>query len=244
MIKKTTDYSNFSPEQRAKHVKTFLRNFFNKIGNENDRFRQLILANDSGRIETYLAKLDIKTTELEKLFVINFLDFWSKRGNPKVNEARTENNSVYASITTNYSGFDLRDINLIIEDFLKKNKFQDTFSTYVLGKLAASGEDEVDFYERCGLNRNQFSQLRSRDRGPKSYTPTRIKAIVICLGLKLNLAEMEKCLSLTGYALNKASDFDMTIKYFVENGIYDFKVINRILLERKLECLPNYYEKK
>jgi hypothetical protein len=237
VIDKSSDYSDLTVDERAKYVSDFIKDFFKKMGRDQSKFQQLMATKDQTKMDIYLLGLGIRMSELQKLFVLDFLSFLQEKYNAsKLSSSKSD--LILASLTTQYPSLDYHDLSLRIEEFIMNNRrFNLTFSKYVLAKLDKSGETDVSFYKRCGLNRNLFSQLRTRDSAKDSYNPSKKTAITICLGLKLSLKEMNKCLKLAGYALSDIDEFDLTIKFFVENESYDIQDINFYLEEKGLPIL-------
>lgn len=54
-------------------------------------------------------------------------------------------------------------------------------------------------------------------------------AVCICLGLKLNFSESKALLKTAGHALTNSSESDLTIRYCLENKIYDYNDISYLL---------------
>ena len=104
-------------------------------------------------------------------------------------------------------------------------KRADGFATHLFALIDAKGLDDVTCYKRANLDRKTFSKIRCRE----NYLPSKPTALALAIALKLNLAETEALLKSAGLALSPASDFDIIIRYCIENEIYNVLEINEVL---------------
>lgn len=95
------------------------------------------------------------------------------------------------------------------------------------------GYDEVEVYKRANVDRKLFSKIRSN----VSYQPKKITVIAFALALKLNLDETRDFLGRAGYALSPGSLFDVIVKYFIEQEVFDTYTINLALFDHGQPCL-------
>ena len=95
------------------------------------------------------------------------------------------------------------------------------------------GYDEVEVYKRANVDRKLFSKIRSN----VSYQPKKITVIAFALALKLNLDETKDFLGRAGYALSPGSLFDVIVKYFIEQEVFDTYTINLALFDHGQPCL-------
>lgn len=84
---------------------------------------------------------------------------------------------------------------------------------------------DIEVYKRANLDRRLFSRIRTNN----DYQPSRNTAILLAIALELELSETEKFIAKAGYALGNSSKRDLIIKYFIENRIYDLKMLNEVL---------------
>ena len=61
--------------------------------------------------------------------------------------------------------------------------------------------------------------------------------LALCIGLQLNLQEGEEFLNLAGYSFSNTSKYDLMIKFFLKNEIYDLDTINDLLYQYHQPCL-------
>jgi len=116
------------------------------------------------------------------------------------------------------SGFSLR-------DFLKRADAG--FTETLLKLIDRSGKKDSEIYKKANLSKQHFSKIRNNP----DYRPTKQTAIALALALELNLEETKDLIGRAGYALSNSSKFDLIIRYFIEQGIYDVVQINMALYE-------------
>ena len=125
-----------------------------------------------------------------------------------------------------YSGsYHAKKIEKIIEQHEKN------FSEYLLEFIREKNMSEVEVYKKAHLDRRLFSKLRRE----KNYKPSKETILAISFGMELKLSEVEELLKHGGYALSLENKFDLIIRYFFENEIYDLFLVNEVL---------DYYEFK
>ena len=105
------------------------------------------------------------------------------------------------------------------------------FSEYLLEFIREKNMSEVEVYKKAHLNRRIFSKLRNEE----NYKPSKKTILAISFGMELKLSEVEELLKHGGYALSLEDKFDLIMRYFFENQIYDLFLVNEVL---------DYYEFK
>ncbi len=88
-------------------------------------------------------------------------------------------------------------------------------------------------YERCFVDRRLISKITSQS----NYHPSKSTMLALCIGLQLNLQEGEEFLNLAGYSFSNTSKYDLMIKFFLKNEIYDLDTINDLLYQYHQPCL-------
>ena len=100
-----------------------------------------------------------------------------------------------------------------------------SFSAAVLSLIDERGLTDAQVYKRANLSRQVFSKLR-RDDG---YRPAKPTAVALAVALELTCDETDDLLRRAGYALGNTSQFDVIVRYYLEQGCHDVFVINEML---------------
>ena len=113
------------------------------------------------------------------------------------------------------------------------NKAEETCSERLLRLIRERGRDEVEVYQKAGVDRKLFSKMRRKNYRPKAKT---LYAFIIVL--QLTLDDAVDLLASAGYAFSSASRLDLAVTYFVEKGVGDLDEVNSVLYELGMETLP------
>ncbi len=122
----------------------------------------------------------------------------------------------------------------VINYIEQKNKGKQTFCEMLFSLIDEKGFTDVEIYKRANLDRKYFSKLR----GNVDYKPKKKIVCALALALELDNATCKKLVKKAGYILTSASKFDLTIRYCIENKIYDLVKVNEILYDLGLETIP------
>lgn len=117
-----------------------------------------------------------------------------------------------------------------------KNLFSNTELTFqerLFEIIRERNIDEVELYTKAQITKQTFSKIRSN----RDYKPTKNTAFLLVLALNLKLEEAENLLSRAGIAFSPSDKFDLAIKFFIENKIYDIFEINEILMQSGIKTL-------
>ena len=118
-----------------------------------------------------------------------------------------------------------------LENYIKeKNSNNETFSQMLLRLIDEKGLSDVQVYKRANLDRKYFSKLRC----DMQYKPKKTVVCALALALELDNPTCKKLVKRAGYILTSASRFDLTIRYCIENKIYNLFKVNELLLSQGL----------
>lgn len=185
-------------------------------------------------------------TESEKLFIVKNLEKYISKNLVKENlfdrkfsaafglERRSVRSNCAKADFGNFAGFLAKENESLLDKV--KNLFSNTESTFQERLFEIIRErkiDEVELYTKAQITKQTFSKIRSN----KDYKPTKNTAFLLVLALNLNLEESQNLLSRAGIAFSPSDKFDLAIKFFIENKIYDIFEINEILLQSGIRTL-------
>ena len=103
----------------------------------------------------------------------------------------------------------------------------ESFSEMLIRKIAEKDIKDSDCYNRAQLSRQVFNKIIN-DSTAKASKPT---VLSLAIALELDIDEAKEFLQKAGYAFSPSEKFDLIVRYFIENGVYDIFIINEYLLE-------------
>ena len=118
--------------------------------------------------------------------------------------------------------------------WIHEQELKPSFYDLIIKYADKLGIKDSDLYKSAYVDRRLFSKIRS---GHKPGIKTVIR---LGLVLELNMEEFNELLHSCNYSLYEDEYFDVAIKYFIKNKIYNINKFNNILYSCNLELLNDY----
>ena len=96
------------------------------------------------------------------------------------------------------------------------------FSETLLREIDKTGKKDSEIYKKANISKQHFSKIRN----DPEYRPKKPTAVALAVALQLDLEQTKDLIGRAGYTLNNNSKFDLIVRYFIENSIYDIIQIN------------------
>ena len=108
-----------------------------------------------------------------------------------------------------------------------------TFHDYLLKLIIDSDMTNPQIYHGANITKQLFSKIISG----KDYSPGKNTICALGISLKLDIDTMETLLEKAGYSLSFSRQFDLAVRYFIANQMYNIIDDNIILFDNGLELL-------
>ena len=108
-----------------------------------------------------------------------------------------------------------------------------SFHDYLLQLIIDSDMTNPEIYRSANITKQHFSKIMSN----KDYNPTKNTICALGIALRLRTEEMELLLEKAGYVLSDTKPFDLAIRYFIENRMYNLTEDNIIMFSNGLELI-------
>ena len=114
------------------------------------------------------------------------------------------------------------------------SELKPTFYDLIIRYADKLNISDSELYKKAYVDRRLFSKIR------QGHKPNIKTVIRLGLALELNEKDFESLLNSCNYSLYEDKYFDVAIKYFVKNKIYNIDRCNDILYSCKLDLLLDY----
>ena len=109
-----------------------------------------------------------------------------------------------------------------------------SFIDYLYKLMKLKNLDPKDVYKDVNISRQTFSKIINNEVKPSLNT-----SIKLAIGLKCTNKECKLLLKKLDYTLSGYDDYNLIIRYALDNKIYDINKINMMLLEKTGKCLED-----
>jgi len=148
---------------------------------------------------------DKKLIELKKFIDKNLIDLL----------VLCESKMIYADSKENF---------IDIETFIKNNK-KPSFKKILFNFIDKKNLEDSVVYKKALITRKHFSKIRCND----DYHPNKKTVIQFALALELNDDDCNSLLESASYSLSSNNEFDLIIKFCIQNKIYNLIDVNYAL---------------
>ena len=112
-----------------------------------------------------------------------------------------------------------------IDDFIKDSISDNKFQAKLFNFIDERNLKDSDVYNKVHIDRRLFSKIRS----DSDYHPSKETVILLGLALELSEEEFEELLNTAAYSLPKNNVYDLIIRFYFVEGIYDLNNVNELL---------------
>ena len=120
------------------------------------------------------------------------------------------------------------------DNYMENTYKNETFVDMLLRLIDERGLTDVETYKRANIDRRYFSKMRCNS----THKPKKTVVVALVLALELDNKASKILVKKAGYILSSAHKFDVTIRYCVENKIYDVNKANILLHEQGFDTIP------
>jgi len=103
----------------------------------------------------------------------------------------------------------------------------ESFAQMLIRKIREKDIKNSECYNKARIDRKLFSKII----GNPQYKVQKRTAYAFAIALELSLEEACELLLKAGYAISNSQSFDLIIKFFIQNGIYEIELINEALYQ-------------
>jgi len=121
-------------------------------------------------------------------------------------------------------------------DFARLRRNDKSFREKLFDWIDKKGMTDVECYKKANVDRRTFSKIKN----VRDYSPSRQTAVAFAIALELDLNETLDLLEPLGLTLSNYGYFDLIIRYFINEKIYDVHQINETLYEFDQPLLGYY----
>lgn len=96
------------------------------------------------------------------------------------------------------------------------------------------GYSETQLYDKACVSKAVYSNIRSMAAKGKTYVPSKVTVMCLCIALRLTVTQAEEMLNLVGYSFSSNLRIDKIISWCLEHREYEYDVrtINDVIYEK------------
>ena len=108
--------------------------------------------------------------------------------------------------------------------------FQDILLGFIRSKVI---KEDSELYNKIPIDQKLLVKIRDN----VDFTPIKNLVILLGIGLELDREEMDTLLRSARYRLSRSHKEELVVAFCIENGIYDVKLIDRLLDDQELPLI-------
>jgi predicted transcriptional regulator len=119
-----------------------------------------------------------------------------------------------------------------VEDIEVSESFSRTLHLWLEKKAMKDSE----LYKKIYMSKQTFNKIING----KTEKPNQKTVLLLAFGLELNVDETLDFMEVVGYTFSRSSQFDLIIKYFIQDKNFDLHALETSLFELTGQTLVNY----
>lgn len=120
------------------------------------------------------------------------------------------------------------------QKLLDDDDIAESFQEIFLGFVEAKGiKDDAELSDRIPVDQKLLKKIREN----ADFVPIKTLVILLGIGLELNRDEMDTLLRSARYRLSRSHKDELVVAFCLENGIYNVKLIDRLLDDQELPLI-------
>ena len=116
-----------------------------------------------------------------------------------------------------------------LDDFIRSD--EKTFQEKLFEIIDQKNMKDSDVYNKVYIDRRLFSKIRSNI----DYKPSKKTAFALCISLELDIDQATDLLNRSSLAFSPSDKYDLVVKYYIMNHIYDIDAIDNTLYDYGLD---------